>query len=329
MLGSGIARCAKQAASSAHDCNTNPPNPGGGFCCFEVQEGGPTQDGSVGGVDDGGGGTADGSSGDGGLSSCFWPASLDPTDAAGNGQCVAGRAYLACTYSNGSTELCVSNDPTQCPGPAQSANGTFSCQNRCQPDEYAITCGQAGFGGAPGPTPQPPPASCRFLAGVEGVSFGCCPCGSTADAGADGTVTQDGASITEAGGAVTDASFCQVSLEAWCASNAWPRCTGDWASAVANPATTGGQGCWDASSCDGYNVLSQQGIDSGQHYYYDKSTGQLVAIVMTGNVTVCLGGPPDFVFGLPSACSSSMLVCAPPAEGGTDGPSSAMDSGGQ
>jgi hypothetical protein len=130
------------------------------------------------------GGTTDGSSSDGAPSSCVWPASLDPTDSAGNGGCVAARAYLSCTYSNGSTALCASNDPTQCPGPAQSANGTFTCQNRCQADEYAITCGQAGFGGAPGPTPPPPPASCRFLAGVEGVSFGCCPCDGTGNAGA-------------------------------------------------------------------------------------------------------------------------------------------------
>lgn len=144
----------------------------------------------------------------------------------------------------------------------------------------------------------------------------------------DGAVTQDVASTTEAGGAVTDASFCQVSLEAWCARNAWPRCTGDWASTVTNPAATGGSGCWYAASCDSYNLLFDQGIDSGERYYYDKSTGQLVAIMMTGNGGItCLGGPPDFAF--PSACSSSMLVCGPLAEGGTDGPFGAVDSGGE
>src|SRR5271155_3547421 len=40
LLGSGIVMCAKQAASSAQDCNTSPPNPGGGFCCLEFQEAG-------------------------------------------------------------------------------------------------------------------------------------------------------------------------------------------------------------------------------------------------------------------------------------------------
>jgi len=32
--------CAKPAAESAQDCNTNPPNPGGGFCCVQVEEAG-------------------------------------------------------------------------------------------------------------------------------------------------------------------------------------------------------------------------------------------------------------------------------------------------
>jgi hypothetical protein len=123
---------------------------------------------------------------------------------------------------------------------------------------------------------------------------------------------------------VADASFCQESLDAWCASGQWPRCTGGWASAVGNPPS--GQGCWSAGACDGYNVLSQQGIDSGQYYYYDKAIGQLVAIVMTGNVEVCVGGPPDFA--LPVDCSLSMSLCDLLGEGGVDALSDAMGSGG-
>lgn len=109
--------------------------------------------------------------------SCAWPASLNPTDAS-DGRCVASRAYLSCKYSNGTTELCVSDSLTQCSGPPQSANGTDTCQNQCDAGEYAIGCGGAGLGGPPQPAPPPPPASCRILGGVEGVSFGCCPCGS-------------------------------------------------------------------------------------------------------------------------------------------------------
>jgi hypothetical protein len=119
--------------------------------------------------------------------------------------------------------------------------------------------------------------------------------------------------VTEAGGAVTDASFCQESLGAWCATAQWPTCTGDWASALRNP--PGGQGCssWSTAFCGGYHVLSQQGIDSGQYYFYDPQTGQLVAIVSTGNVEVCLGGPADFTF--PSVCSQGMSACD---QGGAD-----------
>jgi hypothetical protein len=36
----GGATCTKQAASSAQDCNPPPVNPGGAFCCLELQEGG-------------------------------------------------------------------------------------------------------------------------------------------------------------------------------------------------------------------------------------------------------------------------------------------------
>jgi hypothetical protein len=52
MLGAGITMCKKVAASSAQDCNTDPPNPGGGFCCLEIQEGG--SGGAVGAGSDGG-----------------------------------------------------------------------------------------------------------------------------------------------------------------------------------------------------------------------------------------------------------------------------------
>jgi hypothetical protein len=170
-------------------------------------------------ADDSGGTAADGSSGgpsvDGsgvpGLATAAdsggcWPASLDATDAA-DGRCVAGRAYLSC-MSNSATELCVSDDPTQCPGPAQPGNGTFACHNQCAPYEYAITCGQGGFGGTPEPTPPPPPASCRFLAAVEGVSFGCCPCDTP------GGVSDSGSVADDAGGDGADSSASDSRAEA-------------------------------------------------------------------------------------------------------------------
>jgi hypothetical protein len=150
------------------------------------------------GADGSGGATAHGSSNDGVLPACVWPGSLNPTDAS-DGRCVANQAYLSCRYSNGATEICLSDNLTQCPGPWQSANGTFVCQDQCEPGEYATTCGWAGVGGTPEPTPPPPPASCRFLAGAEGVSFGCCPC--ISDGGAS-----DGGPVNRAGGA-SDAGY--------------------------------------------------------------------------------------------------------------------------
>ncbi len=130
----------------------------------------------INGVDAAEASTSSDSGGDAGRS-CAWPASLTPTDAS-DGRCVAGRAYLSCKYTNGTTELCVSDNLTQCSGPPQSDNGADTCQNQCVAGEYAIRCGGAGFGGPPQPAPPPPPVSCRILGGVEGVSFGCCPCGS-------------------------------------------------------------------------------------------------------------------------------------------------------
>jgi hypothetical protein len=110
------------------------------------------------------------------LPACTWPASLDPADA-DNGQCVAARVLLACTYANGVGEGCISNDPTQCPGPAQ-PDGPFTCLDQCEPGEYAIRCGQVGGGLAP-PAPPPPPAGCRNMEATPGgIWFECCPCGS-------------------------------------------------------------------------------------------------------------------------------------------------------
>jgi hypothetical protein len=148
--------CAKQAPSSAQDCQTTPPNPGGAFCCLELQDAGSTPQ-------------------DGGLPACTWPASLDPTDSS-TGQCAAYRTFLSCKGSNGGGEGCLSNDPTQCPGPNPVVGVTFSgCEDQCNADEYAVGCG--GVGPA-GPSAQLP-AGCRSLPpNPGGVLFGCCPCGS-------------------------------------------------------------------------------------------------------------------------------------------------------
>jgi len=116
-------------------------------------------------------------SGDGGpsvLPQCSWPAAYGAADAA-IGECQAARVYLHCQGSNGGGEGCLSDNPTECPGPNAMPGVTYSnCENQCNPDEYALGCGAPG----PGPWPQPP-TTCRMLpAGPGGGTISCCPCGS-------------------------------------------------------------------------------------------------------------------------------------------------------
>jgi hypothetical protein len=138
------------------------------------------------GVEPNGGTPSDGSIA---LSSCAWPASLDPTDAS-DGQCTAARTLLACTDGDGGIdEGCISNDPTQCPSDGVTVPGaTFTCHDQCAPTEYGAVCGGIG------PTAPPaasPPSACRSM-GVTpgGTQFYCCPCGS---GGNEGGPSDDGA----------------------------------------------------------------------------------------------------------------------------------------
>jgi hypothetical protein len=167
----GPANCAQRGPDNAQDCETNPPNPGGAFCCLELGEGGlPPADG--GGLDDGQA-----------LPACSWPSALDPVDGAST-QCVAGRTYLSCKAPNGDSEGCLSDDPTQCPGPDPVVGQTFSaCVDQCDAGEYAVVCGGVG----PGPS-TPLPDGCRMLPpNPGGAVMGCCPCNApVADGGAGG-----------------------------------------------------------------------------------------------------------------------------------------------
>jgi hypothetical protein len=166
----GNATCVQQASSSAQDCSPPPMNLGGAFCCLELQEGGSAQDTSVG---ESGGTAADGPSGDGALPACTWPASLD--DAAPP-QCSAARAYVACQDG----DLCMSNDPTTCPGVPGA-----SCTDMCNANEYAVGC--------VGPLAPPLPAECRgVFSGNGGGAVGCCPCGSIGTLNDGGTVAEEG-----------------------------------------------------------------------------------------------------------------------------------------
>jgi hypothetical protein len=139
------------------------------------------------GADGGDATAAHGSSDDGALPACTWPASLD--DAAPR-PCSAARAYVTCQYPGGAGSDCMSNDPTTCPG----APGA-SCTDLCHADEYAVGCGGIG------PAPSPPiPAGCRSLpSGPGGGTTGCCPCGGTGGSVGDGGAVNRDAGVSDAG----------------------------------------------------------------------------------------------------------------------------------
>ena len=124
-------------------------------------------------------GAGGGSGASTGLPACTWPASLDGTDAS-NGQCVAARALLSCPLTGGGTQGCISNDPKQCPsGGPQAGSPPGACEDKCQPNEFAIKCGTIGPGNPDAAPPPSPPAGCHNeMVTPAGIYFECCPCGS-------------------------------------------------------------------------------------------------------------------------------------------------------
>jgi hypothetical protein len=204
----GVApNCAKQAPTSAQDCQSNHPTEAGGLCCLEFQEGGLAPDSGVGSMSDSGGMTADAANGSpsidgsgapvseaeadtsadaeagtdaggeaGPLPACTWPANLDSTDASA-AQCVAARS-VSCFMQTASGQLVgfgcsVTNDPTTCDSTAG-----FDCWSGCMPSEYGVDCASNS-----GPTGSPP-VGCRQGNWdlVAYPRFYCCPCGVPGDA---------------------------------------------------------------------------------------------------------------------------------------------------
>jgi hypothetical protein len=107
---------------------------------------------------------------------CPMLASLNSTDAAAVSW-GAGRMWLECKYTDGTTEGCISNDATGCPGPVVTGDGDLvGCSDRCAANEYGLSYGGVG--------PSAPPPSIDLPAGCGpgmytpgGLGFYCCPCG--------------------------------------------------------------------------------------------------------------------------------------------------------
>lgn len=111
-----------------------------------------------------------GSAHDGGdmAAACHWDARLDRGDDAPRGACHAKRHLLSCSLPGGATEECLS-DASQC----MQQPGESACEDKCQPDEYAIVCGAIG----PDTGNPDPPAACHgTMVTAAGTFFMCCPC---------------------------------------------------------------------------------------------------------------------------------------------------------
>jgi hypothetical protein len=95
-----------------------------------------------------------------------------PEAGAGVTACTVRQAYVQCTSSAGGC-LCISDDPSRCPG--CSASNGYTCTNQCSPGSYGVVCG--GPGPNPPPIYQSLPSNCTNVGVTPGGSeFACCPC---------------------------------------------------------------------------------------------------------------------------------------------------------
>jgi hypothetical protein len=122
---------------------------------------------------------------------CTWPAPVD----AGPGACRVGRFHLECHFPEGATcdsgqsyggtggvrMLCVSDDPTSCPG-CHPTSGSVTCTSMCAATQYATSCGgpprlAVDGGGYDWGYYEEPPAVCSLVTPTpSGMGFYCCPC---------------------------------------------------------------------------------------------------------------------------------------------------------
>ena len=125
------------------------------------------------------------------MPACTWPAPID----AGPGACWVGRVHLECSYPSGATcddgktytgsggvrMLCVSDDPTGCPG-CHPISGTATCQSLCAPNQYVMACGgpprlALDGGGIDRGYYQEPADVCTLATPTpSGMGYWCCPC---------------------------------------------------------------------------------------------------------------------------------------------------------
>jgi hypothetical protein len=106
---------------------------------------------------------------------------------------------------------------------------------------------------------------------------------------------------------------CANTVAAYCATNT---CLMTWADVEARVCGAfGGEAVHtSAQACKGFNSVDTFGVDSGITYYYDATSGNLVAVFAYGNGSdSCVAGPTTFT---QPSCEGSGRPCLP--DGGTD-----------
>jgi hypothetical protein len=106
---------------------------------------------------------------------CPMLASLNSTDAAAVSW-GAGRMWLECKYTDGTTEDCLSNDVTGCPGPGTIGGDLVGCSDLCAANEYGLSYGGVGPLAAPPSIALPAGCGSARYSPAGSVSY-CCPCG--------------------------------------------------------------------------------------------------------------------------------------------------------
>jgi hypothetical protein len=113
---------------------------------------------------------------------------------------------------------------------------------------------------------------------------------------------------------------CSRSVAAYCAS--FRQCPLTWDEVQSGPPLCLPDETYQVADCGGYRKLTYVGTDTGASFYYDPTSGQLVAIVNTSAVgsiqQMCLGGPAEG-FTVPSCPrpgpDGGWLDCGPDATG--------------
>jgi hypothetical protein len=110
---------------------------------------------------------------------------------------------------------------------------------------------------------------------------------------------------------------CSESVAVYCAAPGG--CLMSWADVEAPSAP--GFACRTSAACEGFNWAIEGGTDTHTTYFYDATSGNLVAVIQSGERPIgspyaCTAGPTTFKLPSCSEPSGGFFTCTP--DGGTD-----------